>query len=190
MRVCNLHQNSQQRRIFISLSKVSDQTHILWILVGFVTAEPQWELKTSILNFSSSHPWLPVLPVSIIQAIFLEQQNMLDSSYVAQAGSFVDLLETLVPDVVPGLVADPINALPPWEGGGGCGWHILPKPEAKNPLHLKENGLQTQLTTPYPFPAQFYTKHWVQHKWFKSPQSRLSIQLTGKAGSLESFSSE
>ena len=46
---------------------------------------------------------------------------MLDSSYVAQAGSFVDLLETLVPDVVPGLVADPINALPPWEGGGGCG---------------------------------------------------------------------
>ena len=49
--VCDLHHSSQQCRILNPLSRARDQTCILMILVEFVTAELQWELKTNILKY-------------------------------------------------------------------------------------------------------------------------------------------
>ena len=40
---CELHHSSRQRRILNLLSKARDQTASPWILVGFITAEPQRE---------------------------------------------------------------------------------------------------------------------------------------------------
>ena len=42
--ICNLHHSSWQGWIFIKLSKARDQTHILMVLVGSISTEPQWEL--------------------------------------------------------------------------------------------------------------------------------------------------
>ena len=43
--VCNLQHSSQQHRILNPLSKARDRACVLmWILVSFVTPEPQWEL--------------------------------------------------------------------------------------------------------------------------------------------------
>ena len=42
--VCTLHHSSQQHRILNALSGARDQTHILRILVGFISTEPQQEL--------------------------------------------------------------------------------------------------------------------------------------------------
>ena len=42
--VCNLHHSSQQCRILNPLSKARDQTASSWILVWFITTEPQQEL--------------------------------------------------------------------------------------------------------------------------------------------------
>ena len=39
----------QQCRILNPLSKAKDQTRILWILVRFITAEPQWEFHEFLL---------------------------------------------------------------------------------------------------------------------------------------------
>ena len=43
-RVFDLHHSSGQRRILNPLSEARDGTASLWILVGFVTTEPWWEL--------------------------------------------------------------------------------------------------------------------------------------------------
>ena len=44
--VCNLQHSSQQHRILNPLSKARDRACVLmWILVRFVTPEPQWELQ-------------------------------------------------------------------------------------------------------------------------------------------------
>ena len=46
--VCNLYHSSQQCQILNPLIKARDQTYYWsWILVGFVTTEPQWELLKS-----------------------------------------------------------------------------------------------------------------------------------------------
>ena len=45
--VCGLHNSSQKRQILNPLSEARDQTRILWILVRFVSAVPQWELLFS-----------------------------------------------------------------------------------------------------------------------------------------------
>ena len=50
-------------------------------------------------------PRLPVHLVLVVQAILSEQQNLLHFGYVAYTGSFVDLSEVPVSDVVPGLEA-------------------------------------------------------------------------------------
>ena len=47
-RVCDLHHNSRHRRILNPLSKARD-----WILVGFISVAPQWELSTFLLSFES-----------------------------------------------------------------------------------------------------------------------------------------
>ena len=39
--VCDLHHSSQQHQIFNSMSGARDWIHVLEILVGFITAEPQ-----------------------------------------------------------------------------------------------------------------------------------------------------
>ena len=39
--LCDLHHSSQQCRVLNPLSKVRDQTASSWILVGFLTTEPQ-----------------------------------------------------------------------------------------------------------------------------------------------------
>ena len=43
-RFCNLHHSSQQRQILNPLSEVGVEPVSPWILVGFVIAEPRWEL--------------------------------------------------------------------------------------------------------------------------------------------------
>ena len=42
--ICNLHHSSQQHRILNPLSEARDITASSWILVKFITADPQWEL--------------------------------------------------------------------------------------------------------------------------------------------------
>ena len=43
--VCDLHHSSRQQQILNPLSEARDQTrNLIWIVVGFVTTEPQWEL--------------------------------------------------------------------------------------------------------------------------------------------------
>ena len=43
--ICNLHHSSQQCWILNPLIRARDPNlHPQWILVGFITAEPQWEL--------------------------------------------------------------------------------------------------------------------------------------------------
>ena len=65
----------------------------------------------------SSH--LPVLLVPVVQAILSEQQNLLHFGYVAYAGSFVDLFEVPVSDVVPGLEAgSTMTSVSPQADGG------------------------------------------------------------------------
>ena len=46
---CDQHYSSKPR-ILNALSKAGDKPASSWMLVGFVTAEPQWELLSS-LNF-------------------------------------------------------------------------------------------------------------------------------------------
>ena len=53
--IYDLHHSSQQPRILNPLSKARDQTSS-WLLVGFVTAESQWELQTTWV-------WTPPLPL-------------------------------------------------------------------------------------------------------------------------------
>ena len=58
-RVCKLHHSSPQCWILNLLSMAGDQTHISWTLVGFIIAEPQWELHDfSIFKFWQ--PWVNV----------------------------------------------------------------------------------------------------------------------------------
>ena len=51
---CFLHHSSWQRRILNSLSKARDGTLSSWVLVGFVTTEPQRELLLHSLFYSGS----------------------------------------------------------------------------------------------------------------------------------------
>ena len=43
--ICDLHDSSQQCRIPIPLNKARDRTPSLWVLVSFITTEPQQELQ-------------------------------------------------------------------------------------------------------------------------------------------------
>ena len=64
-------------------------------------------------------PHLPVLLVPVVQAILSEQQNLLHFGYIAYAGSFVDLFEVPVSDVVPGLEAGSMmTSVSPQADGG------------------------------------------------------------------------
>ena len=49
--ICDLHCSSHQCPILNPLSKAGDRT---WILVGFISAEPQWELHSHVLRGSCS----------------------------------------------------------------------------------------------------------------------------------------
>ena len=92
-------------------------------------------------------PRLPVHLVLVIQATLPEQQNLLHFSYVAYAGSFVDLSKVLVSDVVPRLEVDSMTAVSPRADGGAEGRDALLPPEAKNLLHRRAYRLQTHLTS-------------------------------------------
>ena len=48
-RICNAHHSSWQCRIPNPPSKARDQTASSWILVGFVSAAPQWELPSKVI---------------------------------------------------------------------------------------------------------------------------------------------
>ena len=50
-----LHHSSWLRQILNPLSKARDRTHISWILVRFVSAEPQWELL-NMISFNHHNP--------------------------------------------------------------------------------------------------------------------------------------
>ena len=50
-RVCDLHCILQQHWILNPLSEAKDQIQISWILVGFVTAEPQQEPSSLFFTF-------------------------------------------------------------------------------------------------------------------------------------------
>ena len=64
-------------------------------------------------------PRLPVHLVLVVQAILSEQQNLLHFGYVAYTGSFVDLSEVPVSDVVPGLEAGSMmTSVSPQDGEG------------------------------------------------------------------------
>ena len=47
---CDLYHSSWRHWILNPLSRARDGTCILWILVGFITTEPQWELLKQGLN--------------------------------------------------------------------------------------------------------------------------------------------
>ena len=47
-RVCNLHHSLCSAGSINPLSEARDQTS--WILVGFITTEPQWELQPAVSN--------------------------------------------------------------------------------------------------------------------------------------------
>ena len=49
-RVCDLHHSSWQHPIPNPLIEAGDRTHILTDQVGFVTAEPRWELSPTLLR--------------------------------------------------------------------------------------------------------------------------------------------
>lgn len=93
-------------------------------------------------------PCLPVHLVLVIQATLPEQQDLLHFSYVAYAGSSVDLSEVLVSDAVPGLEVDSMTAVSPRADGGAEGRAALLTPEAKSLLHHRAYRLQTHLTSP------------------------------------------
>ena len=48
--VCDLHHSSRQGRTLKPLSEARDRTSILMDIVGFITAEPHWELLHSLLE--------------------------------------------------------------------------------------------------------------------------------------------
>ena len=85
-------------------------------------------------------PRLPLHLVPVVQAIF-SKQNMLHFGYVAHNGSFVDLSEVFVSDVVPGLEVDSMTTVSHQIDGGAKGQHTLLTPEAKNLLHRRAYGL-------------------------------------------------
>ena len=86
-------------------------------------------------------PRLPLHLVPVIQAIFSKQQNMLHFGYVAHNGSFVNLSEIVVLDVVPGLEVDSMTTVSHQVDGGAKGRHTLLTPEAKNLLNRRAYGL-------------------------------------------------
>ena len=85
-------------------------------------------------------PRLPLHLVPVVQAIF-SKQNMLHFGYVAHNGSFVDLSEVFVSDVVPGLEVDSMTTVSHQVDGGAKGRHTLLTPEAKNLLNRRAYGL-------------------------------------------------
>ena len=62
----------QQRRILNPLSEARDRTAISWILVGFLTTEPPWELLSSCR--SAPHPTLPQFAFSLGSACKLKDR--------------------------------------------------------------------------------------------------------------------
>ena len=57
---CDLHHGSQQHRILKPPSKARMETVSSWILVRFITAEPQWELRKWHFQFQNHHKTKPV----------------------------------------------------------------------------------------------------------------------------------
>ena len=55
---CDLHHSSRQCWVLNPLSKARDRTHMSSILVGFISAEPQWELPFSPFSTGKSSPGL------------------------------------------------------------------------------------------------------------------------------------
>ena len=48
--VCDLHHSSQQCWVLNPLSEARDPTHVLMILVRFITTEPRWECHILLLK--------------------------------------------------------------------------------------------------------------------------------------------
>ena len=60
--ICDLYHISLQLQMLNPLNKARDQTHSSWILVRFVTTEPQWELLNLKLIFPS-YCLFPICPI-------------------------------------------------------------------------------------------------------------------------------
>ena len=58
---CDLHLSSRHRQILNPLSEARGRTESSWILDGFLTAEPQWELLKQ-LFLSREHSSLVKIP--------------------------------------------------------------------------------------------------------------------------------
>ena len=77
--ICDLHHSSRQHRILNPRSEARDGTYLYsWILIGFFTAEPQWDhlslLSISLLlNFSHCSLSMTKRSCSPIKAQFLEK---------------------------------------------------------------------------------------------------------------------
>ena len=92
-------------------------------------------------------PRLPVHLVPVVQAIF-SKQNMLHFGYVAHNGSFVDLSEVFVSDVVPGLEVDSMTTVSHglMEEPKGDTLFLLPKPK----IFLIAEPMDSKHTSPLP----------------------------------------
>ena len=76
--ICSLHCSSQQRQILNLMSEARDPTWSSGILVGFVSAKPEWELLSFFFLF-----FLP---------LFLNQHNFQPSLWMARSVTAVDLM--------------------------------------------------------------------------------------------------
>ena len=106
-------------------------------------------------SLPASKPLLPVHLVSIIHAIFPQEQNLLHLRYVAHAGSLVDLSEISVSDVVTQqrvvnsiILLPNAPALPRQARSGAQGRRAFLPPEPRNPLHCEACGLPRDFTPP------------------------------------------
>ena len=92
-------------------------------------------------------PRLPLHLVPVVQAIF-SKQNMLHFGYVAHNGSFVDLSEVFVSDVVPGLEVDSMTTVSHglMEEPKGDTLFLLPKPK----IFLIAEPMDSKHTSPLP----------------------------------------
>ena len=67
--VCALHHSSQQRQILNPLSGPGIETASSWILIGFISTEPRWELPELYPN--SNHA-----PTSLKDQIIFQQNSL------------------------------------------------------------------------------------------------------------------
>ena len=52
--ICDLHHSSQQCWILNTLSQARDEPVFSWILAGFITAEPRWEMILILIRHSKT----------------------------------------------------------------------------------------------------------------------------------------